>query len=106
MYRRAERLYPGFAEQAPAFLDSPMEGTHSGYQRTLHPGSAAALQVGQLDQASPSSLVYFAFVPANPGISGVRGFCADSSGRICYTPDGAVPEVYAGICSASCLDFQ
>ena len=43
---------PGFAEQAPAFPDSPMEGTHSGYQRTFHPGSAAALQVGQLDQAS------------------------------------------------------
>ena len=53
-----------------------MEGTHSGYQRTFHPGSAAALQVGQLDQASLPTLVSFAFVavPANPGFSGVRGF--------------------------------
>jgi hypothetical protein len=41
--------------------------------------------------------------PASQGITGVRAFCGDSTGRICFTADGSEPEVVNGSCSPDCL---
>jgi len=46
-------------------------------------------------------------VPVNIGQTGVRGFGADSSGRICYTNDGtAVPGGATAILPSDCQDLR
>jgi len=44
----------------------------------------------------------FTFVPLQPGVTGVRGFCGDHSGRLCFTADGSEPDTKGGSCPASC----
>jgi hypothetical protein len=36
--------------------------------------------------------------PVRPGQTGQRGFCGDSGGRLCVTPDGSEPPVKDGRC--------
>jgi uncharacterized membrane protein YhaH (DUF805 family)/type II secretory pathway pseudopilin PulG len=52
----------------------------SGYVRELVPGSVA--------RGSATSTFAFLAYPSNPGQSGVRSFCGDSTGRICYETMG------------------
>ncbi len=44
---------------------------------------------------SPSSIAGFAYlaVPAARNQTGLRAFCGDSSGIICYTGDGSTPGI-------------
>ena len=83
----------------PNFLDSPLTSGQpkSGYVRTLHLGPAPAEITPGM---SPTSVTAFAYVavPINRGQTGVRGFCGDSSGMICYTVDGSDPDVVDGAC--------
>ena len=107
---------PGYAATAPTFLDAAVlaPGPRQGYVRTLHAGPAATpAQVKELKLA-PFSVTCFAVtaVPLRPvsgtagGLAGcfvekptgVRGFCGDCSGRICYTDDGSAPAVKDGRC--------
>jgi type II secretory pathway pseudopilin PulG len=57
--------------------------------------------------ASLTSFAYVA-VPLKPGQTGVRAFCGDASGRVCYTTDGAMPEVEGTSCPAAedCMDLR
>jgi hypothetical protein len=86
----------------PEFL-TPIE---SGYERTFHPGPPVFPEPGAA--VSPSSVTSFAYVavPVRPGETGVRGFCGDSSGRICFTSDGSAPPVFGGQCEESCNLLQ
>jgi hypothetical protein len=45
-------------------------------------------------------------VPVQQGQSGVRAFCGDASGRLCYTVDGSAPEVVGGVCPENCPDLR
>ena len=51
-------------------------------------------------RASPTSLTAYAFTvsPLNPGRSGGRAFCGDSTGRMCVRLDGREPPVKDGRC--------
>jgi hypothetical protein len=53
------------------------------------------------------SFAYIA-VPEEPGETGVRGFCGDSTFLICFTPDGREPRVTpGGKCDlATCQELQ
>jgi type II secretory pathway pseudopilin PulG len=93
---------PGY--NGPTFID-PMLASgldKGGYKRTFHPGAAPTEEGGS--QRSPSSISSFAYtaVPVQRNQTGVRGFCGDSSGRICYTLDGSEPPVVDGECSQTC----
>jgi len=73
------------------------EGWHI---RTLHPGPAPSpLPTG----ASASSVLGFAYtvVPKEPGFSGIRGFCGDSTGLICFSRSGEAPPVRDGACEVT-----
>jgi type IV pilus assembly protein PilA len=87
---------------APTFLDSSLTGAtvKSGYQRTFHPGAAVAPGQG----SGCTGLESFAYTaePATQGKTGVRGFCGDASGRICFTADGGAPSVTNGRCPEDC----
>ena len=78
-----------------AFLSPQLAvGQRSGYRRTLH------LREDQ------GSFAYVA-VPLAPGQTGVRGFCGDARGVICFTVDGQPPQVVNGECDLdSCTAFQ
>jgi type IV pilus assembly protein PilA len=95
---------PGYPASAPTFLDpmlaSGMDKT--GYKRRFHPGAPPTDEGGS--QRSPSSISTFAYtaVPLQPGRTGVRGFCGDSSGKLCYTLDGSEPPIENGECSQTC----
>jgi Domain of unknown function (DUF4190) len=91
---------PGYSASGPTFLDSHLAslGMKSGYVRTFHPGPPA----DQLDPAvsSRTSILGYVFVavPADVGRTGVRAFCADHTGMICYTVSSSEPLPVDGAC--------
>jgi len=76
--------YPGFA---PTFLDSQLASLQpkSGYNRFFQGGPVMALPT-----ASGTSTAAYRYdaTPVMIGQTGVRGYAADFSGRICFTIDG------------------
>jgi len=74
--------------------------TRAGYRRRFHPGQPAAHH--------PQGLTSFAYtaVPEDPGRSGVRAFCGDSSGRICAAASGHLPSVVDGACPTDCTPLD
>jgi hypothetical protein len=89
-------------EDAPFPLDPSYdwEGVKLGYRRRFHPGPRASDEEALRTGAARGSLKAFAYTaaPELPGQSGLRAFCADSSGRFCVTPDGREPTVKNGRC--------
>jgi hypothetical protein len=89
---------PDYPSNAPTFLDAAMSTPRRhGYDHSFHYGPAAT------EGRSPSSLKAFAYVavPTVVNETGSRGFCGDSTGRICFTADGAAPRIVRGLCDAS-----
>ena len=93
---------PGYPESAPRFLEGPLAGLEAknGYERSFVPGPPAEGDPAVASPTSTSSYAYLA-VPTRPGERGVRGFCGDSSGVLCFTTDGRAPGVAAGGCDVS-----
>jgi type II secretory pathway pseudopilin PulG len=92
---------PNYSPQAPVFLGPEFTmTTKGGYDRFLYPGPPAPPD----GTISPSSMTSFAYVavPAEPGVTGVRAFCGDSSGALCAMGDGTMPEITNGYCPETC----
>jgi hypothetical protein len=85
----------------PTFLDPVIASgiPKSGYRRTMHlgPPPDSAPEGAPISPSSVTSYAYVA-VPMNRGQTGVRGFCGDANGIICYTVDGSEPDVADGAC--------
>jgi type IV pilus assembly protein PilA len=95
----------------PHFLDPELASADVkiGYRRTFHPGSPASVASSPAGAPlSTGGLEGFAYVavPEKVGQTGVRGFCGDASGRICFTTDGSAPEVSDGACAPDCQDLR
>lgn len=88
----------------PVLLAEDPTGLRVGYVRRFVPGPAPAAQEVKKAKASASSLRTWALVavPAEPGESGERGFCADSTGRVCSTEESTEPVVTEGRCPEVC----
>ena len=58
--------------------------------------------------ASPTSTAVYAYdaTPVVIGQTGVRGFAADSSGRICFTNAGTPVGQTAGVLPSTCIDLR
>lgn len=99
---------PEYPVAGPNFLDEATAGASvkNGYLRTFYPGPPAT----PTDQSrvSPTSLTSFAYVaePQEPGASGTRAFCGDSTGRVCATPSGQMSPVVDGVCPVDCPDLR
>jgi hypothetical protein len=93
---------PAYPATGPRFLDETLSrlGPKSGYARSFVPGPPAEGDPAVVSRSSTGSYAYVA-VPTEPGYSGVRGFCGDSSGVLCFTTDGRAPGVAAGRCDLS-----
>jgi type II secretory pathway pseudopilin PulG len=89
---------------APTFLDATLASAQvkSGYRRTFHPGAEVDL-AHRPGCAGGTGLESFAYTaePETHLRTGVRGFCGDDSGRICFTADGSAP-VTNGHCAEGC----
>jgi hypothetical protein len=90
---------------APTFLDPGLSSARmkSGYQRTFHPGPEVSLAPAP-GCPGGTGLESFAYTaePLTRGQTGVRGFCGDASGLICFTTDGSAPPVTNGRCAEGC----
>jgi type IV pilus assembly protein PilA len=97
--------YPAFA---PTFLDSQLasQNTKSGYNRSFQGGAVIAPPIASTSATSTAAYRYDATAVVM-GQTGVRGFAADFSGRICFTTDGVpVPAGGAGALPGTCLDIR
>lgn len=94
----------------PVFLDASLAHAtvlpKNGYTRTLHLGPPPDPD-GPAPK-SPSSVRSYAYVavPAQQGQTGVRAFCGDDTGRVCYWRDGVPTEIVDGQCPADCTTLR
>ena len=81
---------PNYPTNAPTFLDSQLaaETAKSGYNRSFEGGPIPAGINAAIVSPSSASIYRYDATPVNIGQTGVRGFAADHSGRICFTNDG------------------
>jgi type IV pilus assembly protein PilA len=97
---------PSYPTIAPTFLDSQLasQNSKSGYNRSFSFGALTAT----VPTASPTSTSVYAYdaTPVVIGQTGVRGFAADSSGRICFTTNGIPVGTTAGRLPATCNDLR
>jgi prepilin-type N-terminal cleavage/methylation domain-containing protein len=100
---------PSYPSIAPTFLDSQLAALNakSGYNRTFAGGGAVTPAVATASPTSTPTYRYDA-TPLVIGQTGVRGFAADSSGRICFTVDGTpVPAgINPGQLPGTCSDLR
>jgi hypothetical protein len=70
-----------------------------GYRWQLHSGARLDPAVLAGTSASPQSLqsVAITMVPNEPGQTGVKSFCGDTTGQVCYVPEGLI-RVVGGRC--------
>jgi type IV pilus assembly protein PilA len=87
---------PSYPTNAPTFMDSQIASLNpkSGYSRSWLAGAVLAPLPAYASPTSIGGYVYSA-TPVSVGQTGVRGFGADFSGLICYTPSGAAVGVTA-----------
>jgi hypothetical protein len=107
---RPETCLTGFPRVEAPFLDPTHDWleTRHGYARKFHLGLKASPDTVRAAGASPESYKYFAFTtaPVKPGDTGLRSFCGDSSGKICFIASGAPPTVKDGRCAPPCRELK
>ena len=92
---------PAYPKDAPGFLDPKfLREPRLGYRFELVSGPPAQ---SRTTEASPSSIQSFAYLamPSHPRVTGIRSFCVDAKGVLCYTPEGTRPPVRDGGCVAT-----
>ena len=100
---------PGAPTNAPIFLDSQMSSLlpKLGYARSLVEVGGAPVAADPV--ISPSSVAAYVYgaTPMYQGQTGIRGFGGDSSGRVCFTPDGNMPPTDGrGNLAATCRQLK
>jgi Zn-dependent protease with chaperone function/type II secretory pathway pseudopilin PulG len=107
------RCIPGYSGPAMIPADLTQSPRH-GYAFTLHAGQVFP-QGGTPPNVSPSSTNGFAIVahPVQPGQTGVRSFCGDSSGAVCFATETAPDQMIEVVqeppgvrCSSRCSPFR
>lgn len=85
---------PEYPEDGPHFLDEETASlrTRRRYAREFVPGTPAETFLGGISPSSVSTFAYLA-IPVEVADGTRRAFCGDSSGRICFTPNGERPLV-------------
>jgi prepilin-type N-terminal cleavage/methylation domain-containing protein len=82
---------PNYPSTSPTFLDSQLASllSKSGYDRSFIGGDTpTSVNTAIHSPTSVTSYVYWG-TPTSLGQTGVRGFAGDSSGALCFSPNGA-----------------
>jgi hypothetical protein len=95
------RCIPAYAGPPVLTPEIARAAMKNGYRRVFHPGPGVSPRPPAV---SPTSMMSFAYVgvPDQKGTTGVRAFCGEASGRICYRADGLMPEDLPGACPTDC----
>jgi hypothetical protein len=97
---------PGYPADGPAFLDGSFlsSAPQNGYDFRQDPGPAPRPETFDPRRSSPSSLVSFVLVahPVEPGRTGVRHFCMDSTGYLCANRNRIGLLLDKGQCARTC----
>jgi type IV pilus assembly protein PilA len=95
---------PNYPTNAPTFLDSNISFMlpKSGYNRSFESGPQPSPLNTDLASATSASSYAYVASPVNQGQTGVRGFGGDSSGVLCFTPNGISPPTTG----SGALDFS
>jgi prepilin-type N-terminal cleavage/methylation domain-containing protein len=103
----ATNCIPSYPSIAPTFLDSQLaaQSSKSGYNRSFL-GANPPNVVPPSSSLTSRSVYSYDATPVNVGQTGVRGFAADSSGRICFTNDGTPVGAVAGVLPPNCQDLR
>lgn len=81
---------PNYPSNSPTFLDSQLVSLlpKAGYSRSFAAGPVpSGISTATQSPTSATSYAYWA-TPTSPGQTGVRGLAGDSSGALCFSPDG------------------
>jgi hypothetical protein len=105
-----ESCLPHYPKDQAPLLDPTHDwlATRLGYVRKFHLGPVANEEARVRAKAAPGSLRAFAFTvtPEIPGETGLRSFCGDSTWKVCAVPNGTLPPVKDGRCSAPCQELK
>jgi type IV pilus assembly protein PilA len=102
------RCVPNYPPSGPTFLENSMlEPVRQHYRRTFYPGPPSDPK-GRGSLYSPSSVTAYAIVaePVEPGRTGVRAFCGDDTGLICYARGGRIVSGKDGRCPRDCTPLE
>jgi len=96
---------PSYPTFAPTFLDSQLasQQTKSGYNRSFQGGAVVAIAAAS---ATSTAAYRYDATPVVIGQTGVRGFAADFTGRICSTADGVSVGGGGSILPGTCADLR
>jgi len=91
------RCIPGYSGPSVLSTEIARAAKKNGYRRSFHTGTPVSPRPSAVSPTSMMSYAYVA-VPDQQGTTGVRAFCGEPSGRICYRVDGFMPEDLADAC--------
>ena len=96
---------PSYPTFGPTFLDSQLSSLQakSGYNRTFQGGAVVAVAAAS---ATATAAYRYDATPVVVGQTGVRGFAADFTGRICSTADGASVGGGGSVLPGTCADLR
>jgi hypothetical protein len=101
---------PDYPKDGRPLLDPVLASlaAKAGYRRAFYPGPAGAPRTPVHGRSPAPGVVGYAFTAIPEAYEGMRAFCADSTGRMCFTPDGREPGVTPeGMCDLStCRRYQ
>jgi hypothetical protein len=95
---------PGYPKNGPRFLDLALASleTKAGYRRAFYPGPPGGPRPALRGRPRPPGVRSFAYTAVPVAYEGMRAFCGDATGLICFTRDGREPRVTAeGKCDLS-----
>jgi hypothetical protein len=105
---RPSACLPRLRQEAHAFVEPRLvePGALAGYQLFFHPGPPPHEPV-DVARRSRTSLAAFAVVawPDEEGRATRRGFCADSTLKVCVLGSREAPELQDGVCPLLCTDL-
>jgi hypothetical protein len=86
---------PEYPKDGLPFLDPVLASLEAkaGYRRAFYPGPPAAPRPGTGGRSRPPGVLSFAYTAVPVAYEGMRGFCGDATGLICFTRDGREPSV-------------
>ncbi len=107
---KPEACLADFPKDGAPFLDPSHDwlATRLGYTRSFQLGPKTADAELASASAIPGSVRTFVFtaIPVKAGETGLRAFCGDGGGKICFTADGAPPAVREGRCVPPCKEMK
>jgi hypothetical protein len=89
---------PEYPRDGRPFLEPSLASLEqrAGYRRAFYPGPPGAPRPADRGRTRLPGISSFAFTAVPVAYEGMRGFCGDSTGLVCFTRDGREPAVTPG----------